>query len=180
MIFFSMSGRTPGPGLESRTDGNGQLRTATPDGRTAGGLRYHPNSTDWLGRFRLVQAAENDYLIDREKQRSRQSFTGIDGIPVQDAMVTESMGPIADRTAEHLASSDVMIIRTRRRLLEAVRALQESGTTPPGVDEPGVYLVRSGGVILPESVHWIEGTKSLREAFVQHPELDLAIVGENA
>jgi len=180
MLFFSMSGRAAGPGLESRADGNGQLRTATPDGRTAGGLRYHPNSSDPLGRFRLVQAAENDYLIDREKQRSGNSYTGVDGIPVQDAVATESMGPIADRTAEHLVSSDVMVIRTRRRMLDAVRALQESGTVPPGADEPEVYLVRSGGVILPETCDWIEGTKNLREAFVQHPELDLAIVGENA
>ncbi len=180
MLFFSMTGRRLVPGAASRSDGNGQLRTATPDGRTAGGLRYHPNSTDWLGRFQLVQSAENDYLIDREKQRNRVSFTGIDGIPVQDAAVTESMGAIADRTAEHLASSDVMIIRTRRRLLEAARALQESGTVPPGVDDPDVYLVRSGGVILPEDVDWIEGTEHLRQAFVEHPELDLSIVGENA
>ncbi len=180
MLFFSMSSRQGGSGLQSRTDGNGQARTATPDGRTAGGLRYHPNSTDWLGRFRLVQAAENDYFIDREKQRSGVSYTGVEGIPVQDAVVTESMGAIADRTTEHLASSDVMVIRTRRRLLEAVRAFQESGVVPPGVHNPDVYLVRSGGVILPEDTDWIEGTEHLRQAFVEHPDLDLAIVGENA
>jgi hypothetical protein len=73
-----------------------------------------------------------------------------------------------------------MVIRTRRRLLEAARALQNDGTVPPGVDEPEVYLVRSGGVILPKDADWIEGTQHLRAAFVDHPDLDLAIVGDNA
>ena len=36
---------------------------------------------------------ENDYLIDRAKQRS-ESYTGIQGILIQDHAVTESMGPI--------------------------------------------------------------------------------------
>jgi phenylpropionate dioxygenase-like ring-hydroxylating dioxygenase large terminal subunit len=170
MMFFSMSKR--------RSELT--LRASTPDGRTSGGLRYHPNSSDWFGRFRLVQSQTNDYLIDREKQRGRQSYTGVEGVPVQDALATESMGTIADRSQEHLASGDSMVIRTRRRLLEAVRAFQNDGAVPPGVDEPGVYLVRSGGVILPREADWIEGTQRLREAFVDHPELDLAIVGDNA
>lgn len=178
MLFFSMARRTDrsgdGPG------GRGQLRATSPDGRTAGGLQYHPNSTGWFGRFRLVQDLANDYLIDREQQRRGQSYTGIAGIPVQDAAVTESMGPIVDRSQEHLGSSDTMIIRTRRRLLDAVRALRDRGVVPPGVDDPAVYLVRSGGVILPEDADWIEATEALRRAFVEHPELDLAIVGDTA
>jgi hypothetical protein len=38
---------------------------------------YKPNTSDWYGRFNMVQSAENDYLIDRQAQRSMQSFTGI-------------------------------------------------------------------------------------------------------
>ena len=26
----------------------------------------HPNTTDWFGRYRMVEAEENDYLIDRD------------------------------------------------------------------------------------------------------------------
>ena len=33
----------------------------------------------------------------------------------------ESMGPVVDRTQEHLGTSDVAIIRMRRRMLEALR-----------------------------------------------------------
>lgn len=52
------------------------------------------------------------------------SWMGVAGIPVQDIAVQESMGPIVNRTREHLGTSDVAIIRLRRRLLEAVARFQ--------------------------------------------------------
>jgi hypothetical protein len=178
MLFYSLSKREASGTVRTGTDTGTQMRAETPTGQTGlGGLKYRPNGTGWLDRFQLVQSSENDFLIDREKQRSGQSFTGIEGIPVQDAAVTESMGALANRTREHLGSSDAMIIRTRRRLLQAVKALEEEGRVPPGVDDPAVYHVRSGGVILPRDADWIEATKSLRAAFVEHPDLDLSIVG---
>ena len=66
--------------------------------------------------------------------------------------------------------SDVMLIQTRRRLMKAARDLQE-GVTPLTVDNPDLYLTRSGGVILPRAVNWVEGTEELRKGFVEHPEL---------
>ncbi len=39
---------------------------------------------------------------------------------MQDAAMTGSMGGIYDRSKEHLASSDAMMIRVRRRLIAAV------------------------------------------------------------
>jgi phenylpropionate dioxygenase-like ring-hydroxylating dioxygenase large terminal subunit len=137
-------------------------------GSTFAGINYLPETSDWLGRFRINQNRENDYLIDREEQRTNGSYTGIAGIHQQDQAITESMGPIVDRTDEHLGSTDSMVIRTRRRLLDAARALEASGDTPPGVDNPAVYRYRSGGVILPRSVDWLEGTKDLQKAFVTH------------
>jgi len=141
---------------------------------------FEPNSSDWLGRWRLRQNMENDYLIDRAVQRSGASFTGINGIHVQDQAITESMGPTLDRRNEHLGSSDTMVVRTRKRLLDAVRAFSERGVEPPGVDNPDVYRQRSGGVILPRDVDWVAGTEELRTAFVEHPELDLSVVGTSA
>jgi hypothetical protein len=90
------------------------------------------------------------------------------------------MGPIYDRSHEHLGTSDSMVIRTRRRMLETVRALRDHGTLPPGADEPELYRQRSGGVILPREANWVEATRELRKAFVEHPELDPSIVGGNA
>jgi len=141
------------------------------------GLEKLSNTTDWYGRFRLVSDARNDYRIDRQRQRERNSYTGIPGIHTQDQAVTESMGPIYDRTAEHLASSDVMVIRVRRRLLEAARAYAENGTVPYSVDHPEVYRQRSGGVILPEDADWVEATADLRRAYVNNPRIDAALAG---
>src|SRR5215470_8185358 len=135
---------------------------------TGPGFEFLPDTTDWLGRFRLTQHKNNDYLLDREAQRTT-SYTGIPGIPQQDQAITESMGPIIDRTQEHLGSSDAMIIRSRRRVIAAARALRDRGVTPPGVDQPEVYRYRSGGVILPRDADWLEATKGLRRAFVEAP-----------
>jgi phenylpropionate dioxygenase-like ring-hydroxylating dioxygenase large terminal subunit len=166
MMFFTMSVQPQGRAVNPRGETN--------VGAGAGGLRYHPNTTDRYGRFRLLQSKDNDYLVDRDLQRRDESFTGIEGIPVQDAAVTESMGPIQNRATEHLGTSDAMIVQTRRRLLDAVRALRDQGVVPPGVDEPDVYAVRSGSVFLPEAANWVEATDDLRKAFVEHPDLDAA------
>ncbi|HEU0168500.1 MAG TPA: hypothetical protein VFS62_12045, partial [Chloroflexota bacterium] len=127
--------------------------------------------------FRLAANRANDYLIDREWQRSGGDFTGIAGVPTQDQAITESMGTIYNRNNEHLGTSDVMVIRVRRRLIQAARALAEHGITPPGVDNPEVYRVRSGGCFLPEGADWLEATAPLRQAFAEHPDLDPAISG---
>jgi Rieske oxygenase family protein len=146
--------------------GAGSAQAVTNGGRPPA-FEFLPDSPDWLGKFRLTQNEDNDYLIDREAQRTR-SFTGIAGIHQQDQAVTESMGPIIDRTEEHLGTSDAMVIRTRRRAINAAKALRDDGVVPPGVDEPAVYRYRSGGVILPRNADWLEETKELRKAFVQH------------
>jgi phthalate 4,5-dioxygenase len=139
-----------------------------------------PNTTDWYGRFRPEQSLDNDFLIDRDLQRQNDGpagYTGINGIAMQDAAMTGSMGPIYDRSQEHLGTTDSMVIRVRRRLIGAVQAHMKYGTTPPGVDDPTVYRVRSGGVFLAQGADWVEATRELRQAFVDHPELDPALNG---
>ena len=135
-----------------------------------------PNTTDWYGRFRCVANAGNDYLIDRTAQKTT-SYTGIDAIFLQDQAVTESMGAIYDRTNERLGTSDQMIIRTRKRLIDAARALRDTGKVPPGVDDPGVYAVRSGGALLARGADWVEATRELRKAGIEHPGLTRAVLG---
>jgi phthalate 4,5-dioxygenase oxygenase subunit len=135
------------------------------------------DSSDWYGRFRFEANAGNDFRIDRAKQRSGASYTGIPSVSLEDHAVTESMGPIYGRTSEHLGSSDAMIIRTRRRLMSAATALQERGSAPPGVDQPEAYRLRSGGVVLPEGADWFQATLPLQQAFVDHPDLHLDVLG---
>jgi phthalate 4,5-dioxygenase len=131
---------------------------------------YLPPSSGWYGRFNMVQNIANDYLIDRSLQRSLKSYTGIPGIRQQDMAVTESMGPIYDREREHLGTTDALIIRTRRRMIAAARALEEHGVVPPGVDNPELYRQRSGGVILPRDVNWWDATEDRRTTFIARSE----------
>ena len=126
---------------------------------------YKPTTTDWLGRFNLVQDWSNDFLRDYEAQKRWDSYSGIPGIRQQDMAVTESMGPIYKRWQEHLGTTDVMIIRTRRRLIQAAKALEEKGVLPPGVDQPEVYRVRSGECVLPKGQNWWEASTNRREAW---------------
>ncbi|HLH23195.1 MAG TPA: Rieske 2Fe-2S domain-containing protein [Chloroflexota bacterium] len=93
----------------------------------------------------------NDYRLDREKQR-HESFTGIKGIRDQDLAVQEDQfgGPLADRTREHLGSSDTAVIALRQRLLRAVRALQR-GEGPPETLDGEAYRIRSAALLLPRS-----------------------------
>jgi hypothetical protein len=111
-------------------------------------FHYAPRSTDWFGRWRAADDVRNDWGIDRAAQRDGRQFTGIANITMQDQAVTESMGGISDHEHEHLGPSDLMITRTRRRLLNAARAFADSGTLPPGVDEPQVFFGARAGSFL--------------------------------
>jgi hypothetical protein len=55
------------------------------------------------------------------------------------------MGPITDHSFENLASSDLMIVVTRRRLLKAATVLAENGTLPPGAEGGETYGRMRGG-----------------------------------
>jgi hypothetical protein len=137
------------------------------------GMEFLPDESHWLGKFRLVQNRGNDYLIDREAQSKGESYTGIPGIHQQDQAITESMGTIYERTQEHLGTTDAMVIRTRRRLINAAKAHMRDGTVPATVDDPTLYRYRSGGLILPRSVDWIDATQELRKAFIDHAREEL-------
>ena len=104
-------------------------------------VRYVPGS------YRPLANKDNDYLMDRDAQKAGITYSGVEGIAMQDASLQESMGPIVDREKENLVSTDNGIIMARHRLLKAARALREKGTVPPGVD-PAHHRVRSAAVIL--------------------------------
>ncbi|MPZ14888.1 MAG: Rieske 2Fe-2S domain-containing protein [Chloroflexi bacterium] len=83
--------------------------------------------------FKKIMNLQNNYLIDRGRQKSGELYCGIDaGNHTQDACVTETMGPITDRTQEHLGVSDGHLIELRKYLLSALSLMQE-GKDPPGI-----------------------------------------------
>jgi phthalate 4,5-dioxygenase len=146
VYYLSWKRRTPALGL---------LKSGEPIPFLDRATTTLPNTTDWFGRWRTAANQSNDYLIDRDAQRTI-SFSGIAEVFIQDSAVTESMGEISDRALEHLAPSDRMITMTRRRLLEAARALRDRGTVPPLVDNPEVVLgARSGDMFAPSTTPWL-------------------------
>jgi phthalate 4,5-dioxygenase oxygenase subunit len=112
--------------------------------------------------------AENKYQIDREFQKN-ETFSGIRDFVSQDMAMTESMGPIYDRTKEHLGTTDLAVIRLRTVLIEAAKAVAE-GKEPPGLATKGDFRsIRAAEKILDEGEDWrILGTDddpAVREAF---------------
>ena len=102
------------------------------------------------GTFRPLRNKSNDYLIDRAAQKACASFSGVTGIGEQDAAIQESMGPIQDRTREHLVSTDNGIIMTRQRLIRAARDVAQ-GIMPPGRDA-AAQAVRAFSAVLSREV----------------------------
>jgi hypothetical protein len=91
------------------------------------------------GTFVPLQNASNDYLMDRAAQKAGSTYSGVEGIAMQDASVQESMGPIQDRTRENLCPTDLGIARTRRLLLAAAQANRE-GKQLPGLAAPEQHV----------------------------------------
>jgi phthalate 4,5-dioxygenase oxygenase subunit len=117
---------------------------------------YVPTTTDWMGRWRLKENRANDYLINREMQRS-DNYTGMLTFVLQDQMITESMGELIERPNEHLAPSDVMITRVRRCLVRAAQEYAKDGTLPPNAANPTAFEgVRGGFFVEKSNVEWID------------------------
>jgi nitrite reductase/ring-hydroxylating ferredoxin subunit len=124
-----------------------------PGGRGGRGALTTPDGRKLRNRI-------NDYLIDREKQRSDVLYSGIEGVPIQDAAMVETMGPISDRTNEHLGITDTQVAAVRMFLLGAVESFRQ-GAAPPGLAWSGaddnsyadLYLVDA---LIPAGRDWKE------------------------
>jgi phthalate 4,5-dioxygenase oxygenase subunit len=125
---------------------------------------YVPTTSDWRTRFYTTANLHNDYRVDYELQRTDLVL----GIPflgnLQDRAMTETMGPIYDRTHEHLGTTDAMVIYARRRLIDGAKALRDGGTVPANVDDASLCRVRPASVLLPEGESWVSATEKARDA----------------
>lgn len=113
------------------------------------------------GTYWLVRNKSNDYLIDREVQRT-QTFSGIEGVNTQDFALQSALGGgyIVDRSKEALGSTDRAIQACRRLLLEAADEV-ESGRPPRGSDPETHNLTHSAEAIIPRGAPWRDLTKDL-------------------
>ena len=104
------------------------------------------------GTFRLKRNQSNDYMIDRQMQKT-QNFTGIIGVNTQDFALQEGMGPICDRSKEFLGTSDKAIVGMRRLLLEAI-SVNEKGGIPRALDPKTYRTVRAYDRVIPANADW--------------------------
>jgi phthalate 4,5-dioxygenase len=150
-------------------------------GFTATWLPHRPMNDDdirtiesWAGAYAEVDPKTfeplanraNDYLLDRERQRT-DNFTGMRGIREEDIAVQEDQfgGPIADRTKEHLGASDAGVIALRRRLLKAARDLQ-AGREPLEPRQLNMYRLHPIAELALRDVSFEEMTHSTLAAAV--------------
>ncbi|MCW5759825.1 MAG: (2Fe-2S)-binding protein, partial [Phenylobacterium sp.] len=105
---------------------------------------------DW----RKARNLSNNFLQDREAMKAG-DFTGIVGIPAQDMAMWESMGPIADRSADHLGSSDGAIIQFRRQMVAAAKAVLagEPAIGAAAGGTPHAHLASFEGLV-PRDADW--------------------------
>jgi len=94
-----------------------------------------------------LHGAHDDWGFDPEEQRTRTYLgMGEEDINRHDQWAVESMGPIQDRTKEHLGPTDIGVVEFRKMLMGAARALQ-TGTTPKAAASAPRYAVRAGGAV---------------------------------
>jgi hypothetical protein len=101
-----------------------------------------------------VRNRDNDYLIDRADQKKR-TFTGIQGVSEQDAMIQDSQGLIAGRSREHLGPTDLAIIEFRKLILRGARDLR-TGTEPAAARNAAAYRVRGGSIVADRGLSFAE------------------------
>ena len=107
---------------------------------------------------------------DREAMARGDSFCGVPGIPVQDALVQGSMGAIFDRSKEHLVPADLAVIRMRRLLIESARRV-EAGGDPVGLDrDVGTKEIACFSGLMARSTPW-------RQMVPGNVEIDSASAG---
>jgi phthalate 4,5-dioxygenase len=119
------------------------------------------------GTWQTKDNVTNDYNVDRVAQKNF-TYTGIKTFPLQDiAMMENQWGPLADRTLEHLTSSDYQIIYVRRRLIKAAKALAE-GIEPTEPWHPEAFAYHSANVVLNEGTLEEAVAKAKAEASTMH------------
>jgi phenylpropionate dioxygenase-like ring-hydroxylating dioxygenase large terminal subunit len=115
-----------------------------------------PKFYDEQNGFRSYLNRNNNWGLDRQVQKY-ETFSGIEGVNQQDRAVQEIMGPIVDRSREHLSHTDMAVYAARRLLLDAAKTVADGGN-PPGTDD-SYYDIRAIERVLPSDQYWAQALK---------------------
>lgn len=122
---------------------------------------FRPPTSDAFGAWKPKASKANDYFLSRDLQHTT-FFSGIPDFWAQDAAVQETMGPIYDRSREHLGTSDLGVIRVRQQLIAAATMLRDQGAAPRSAEDPSVYGVRGAAVLIPATQSWFDASEEHR------------------
>ena len=104
--------------------------------------------------YRKLNNIDNWYAQDRQMMKT-QNMSGIKGILVQDHAVSETQGPILDRTKEHLASSDVAVVTWRNQMLRAAKSYAEKQELPSALQMSIDWSrIKAATVVFPNEKTW--------------------------
>ena len=121
-----------------------------------------PTAEDWNRQsqigpdYRRIRNLQNNYLQDRQVQATV-NYTGIENFLNHDGCATETMGPIYDRSREHLGVSDKAVIAVRKYLINAVKEFQAGKEPPHMVRDPARNRfphIDTFARTIPANVHW--------------------------
>jgi phthalate 4,5-dioxygenase oxygenase subunit len=165
--FIMPSGRIiPGGALQGASNATLVLEIPIDDEHTATySVRYSSEPQEAGARLRetgfddpaIYDPATNQLLMTRGDYKQNRAimttnFSGLRGIATEDAAIATSQKPIYDRTRENLIYADLAVVRFRRRLLDAVEAM-ERGEAPVGVLADH-SLIRAIDADRPSNAHW--------------------------
>lgn len=110
--------------------------------------RFYSNNT-------FVANWDSGYWQDRDAMKNKLNWSGFKGITQEDAVISTSMGPIYDRTQEHLVAADAAIVRLRKRLLDCLKKM-EKGEEPIGLNLEDMTNVIGFDIDLSDGTQWRE------------------------
>jgi phthalate 4,5-dioxygenase oxygenase subunit len=105
------------------------------------------------GRYTI--RAQDDWGQSRERM-AEGSFSGLQGIAIEDLAIFESQGPVVDRSREHLGTSDQAVIRLRRVIIDAVKAHAGQGELLIDGSDGRLTELRARSFMAEADDHWEE------------------------
>ena len=104
---------------------------------------------NWISKRQL----HNKFLQDRDLMKAG-NFTGVPGIPNQDIIMWVSMGPIVDRTTDRLAASDLAVVEFRKLMVDAAKAMHQTGKALGSKSEVQQTQIRSYEGVHSKDTDW--------------------------
>ena len=92
-------------------------------------------------------------MAARPRDQMKTNWTGLRGLEQEDAVISLSMGPIFDRTKEHLVAADRAVMRLRRRILDNIELVQK-GEAPLGARLPDLTKLLATDMTVPAGTSW--------------------------